>query len=211
MIKKSITLCFSMLIICVFLFTAFSLQSFRTDFTTGTPKVIHDFNLKNVDGKMVSLSDYKEAKGFIIIFTCNHCPFAKLYSKRMNDLHTRFSKLNVPLLAINSMDTLVYEEESFALMKQKAKKDKFNFPYLQDETQEIGQAFGAEHTPMAFVIWKVNNEWVIQYKGAIDDNGMHAKQAKPFIANAVNDLIAHKEVSEPMIQSFGCRIFYRKK
>jgi peroxiredoxin len=211
MIKKTITSSFSILIFCSFFFTAFSLQSFRADSTTDATKVIHDFHLKNVDGKMVSLSDYKEAKGFIIIFTCNHCPFAKLYSKRMNDLYTRFSKLNVPLLAINSMDTLVYEEESFALMIQKAKKDKFKFPYLQDNTQEIGQAFGAEHTPMAFVIWKVNNEWVRQYKGAIDDNGMHAKQAKPFIANAVNDLIADKKVSEPLTQSFGCRIFYRKK
>ncbi|MEN9339334.1 MAG: hypothetical protein RIQ62_646 [Bacteroidota bacterium] len=211
MIKKTITSSFSILIFCAFLFTAFSLQSFRADSTTDATKIIHDFHLKNVDGKMVSLSDYKEAKGFIIIFTCNHCPFAKLYSKRMNDLHSRFSKLNVPLLAINSMDTLVYEEESYALMIQKVKKDKFKFPYLQDDTQEIGQAFGAEHTPMAFVIWKVNNEWVIQYKGAIDDNGMHAKQAKPFIANAVNELIADKKVSEPLTQSFGCRIFYRRK
>lgn len=173
--------------------------------------VIPDFNLRNVNGKFVSTKDYTNAKGFIIIFTCNHCPFAKLYSKRMNDLSNKYAKLNVPLIAINSMDTLLYEDETFPLMQKKAMKDKFNFPYVQDATQEVGKQFGAEHTPMAFVIWKENNGYVIKYKGAIDDNGEHPTLAKPYIANAVNELLNNKKVSLPISESFGCRIFYRKK
>ena len=102
---------------------------------------IYDFRLNNIDNSFVSLNSFKEAKGFIIIFTCNHCPFAKLYSKRLNALNKKYKKLGVPLIAINSMDSLVYKEESFELMKTKPKKDKFNFYYLQDGAQtEIGRA-----------------------------------------------------------------------
>ena len=171
---------------------------------------IKDFSLKNTDGKMVSLSDFKNAKGFMVVFTCNHCPFAKLYSKRFNDLNIKYKALGVPFLAINSMDTLVYEEESFELMKQKASNDNFNFPYLYDCMQTVGKNFKAEHTPHAFVIWKENNKWIIKYSGAIDDNGEHPELAKPFIANAVDDLLNNKPVTMPETQSFGCAIFYRK-
>ena len=174
-------------------------------------KTIQDFALQNVNGQIVSTKDYKNAKGFIVIFTCNHCPFAKLYTQRMNDLNTKFSKLNMPLLAINSMDTLVYEDETFAFMKQKAKIDKFNFPYLQDATQSIGRIFQAEHTPMDYVIWKEKKEWIVKYKGSIDNNGEHPNLAKPYLSNAVNELLANKEVALKQSESFGCRIFYRKK
>lgn len=172
--------------------------------------VIPDFTLRNVDGRMISSVDYNNAKGFIVIFTCNHCPFAKLYSKRMNDLNGKYSKLNIPLIAINSMDSLIYADESFNNMQLKAKIDSFQFFYLQDATQIVGKQFKAEHTPTAYVIWKENNLWKIKYKGAIDDNGENPELAKPFISNAVDELLQNKTVSEPETESFGCRIFYRK-
>lgn len=184
------------------LLTAFGFAGNRT---------IHDFILPNANGASFSTLDQKTAKGFIVIFTCNHCPFAKLYSKRMNALNSEFSKLQVPLIAINSMDTLVYEDETFALMRAKAQQDSFNFPYLQDATQQIGRQFGAAHTPMAFVIWKTENGWMIRYKGAIDDNGENPELATPLVANAVKELLQYKKVTLPESQSFGCRIFYRKK
>jgi peroxiredoxin len=174
-------------------------------------KVIQDFTLRNTNGKWVSTRDYKDAKGFIVIFTCNHCPFAKLYTKRMNELNTKFSKLNVPLIAINSMDTLVYEDETFEMMQEKAKHDKFNFPYLQDANQQIGLKFGAEHTPMAYLIWKEKGQWIVKYKGAIDDNGEKPALATSYIVNATNELLLNKEVTLPVTQSFGCRIIYRNK
>jgi len=87
----------------VFLFI--SICSFKGDeeLKSRLGSTISDFNLRNVNGKMISLHDYKNAKGFIVVFTCNHCPFAKLYTKRYNNLNTIFSKLNVPLIAINSV------------------------------------------------------------------------------------------------------------
>ena len=181
----------------------------------GTPPSVFgsqivDFSLKNVDNAAVSLSQFKDAKGFIVVFTCNHCPFAKLYSERYNDLNKKYKPLGVPLIAINSMDSLVYEEESFEGMQEKARNEKFNFPYLQDGNQCVGKNFNAEHTPQAYVIWKENGNWVVKYSGSVDDNGEHPKHATPFIANAVNDLLKNQPVSKPVTESFGCRIFYRK-
>ena len=124
-----------------------------TSFIGPNEKQVFNFTLRNINGKNVCTQDYNNAKGFIIVFTCNHCPFAKLYTNRLNDLNTKYSNLNVPLLAVNSMDTLLYEDETFELMQQKANKEKFNFPYLQDVTQSVGKQFNAKNTPMAFVIW----------------------------------------------------------
>lgn len=173
-------------------------------------KKINNFSLKNIDNKIISLNNFKNEKGLIIIFTCNHCPFAKLYTKRLNDLNTKYKALGVPLLAINSMDTLVYEEETFELMQQRAKLEKYNFPYLYDSKQTIGKDFIANHTPHSFVIWKENNNWIIKYSGAIDDNGEHPELATSFIGNAVEDLLNNKPVAKPETESFGCKIFYRK-
>ena len=170
---------------------------------------VNDFSLRNIDNKNISLNDFKNAKGFIIVFTCNHCPFAKLYSERFNALNSKYKSLGVPLLAINSMDTATYDDECFILMQQKASSAKFNFPYLHDALQTVGKSFSAEHTPHAFVIWKEKNNWIIKYSGAIDDNGEHPELATPYIANAVEELLQNKPVSKTETQSFGCKIFYR--
>lgn len=194
----------------VSLLLVFTLSFAVTGFRSEIGMVVPDFSLRNYDGKIVSTTDFKNAKGFIVTFSCNHCPFAKLYSKRMNALNTKYSALNVPLLVINSMDTLLYKDEDLSYMKLKAQTDSFNFPYLQDASQSVGKLFKAEHTPTAYVIWKENNRWVVKYKGSIDDNGENPQIAKPFISNCVNELLEGKNVSTSKTESFGCRIFYRK-
>ena len=175
----------------------------------GPSKTIQDFSLKNVDNKTISTKAFPDAKGFIVVFICNECPFAKLYSKRLNELSTKYKALDVPLLAINSMDTLVYEDESFKDMQLKAKNDKFKFPYLHDVDQLVAKKFNAEHTPSAFIIWKEQNRWVIKYKGAIDDNGQKPSIATPYVANNVDALLKNLPVILNETLSFGCRIFYR--
>lgn len=172
-------------------------------------KTIQDFSLKNVDNKTISTKAFPDAKGFIVVFICNECPFAKLYSKRLNELSTKYKALDVPLLAINSMDTLVYEDESFKDMQLKAKNDIFKFPYLHDVDQLVAKNFNAEHTPSAFIIWKEQNRWVIKYKGAIDDNGQKPSIATPYVANNVDALLKNLPVILNETLSFGCRIFYR--
>lgn len=172
-------------------------------------KPITDFSLLNTNDSIFKLSQNKSIKGYIVIFTCNHCPFAQLYSARLNELNKRFKPLGVPLIAINSMDSLIYDEENFDQMKQKVVNSGFSFPYLWDREQQVGQQFGATHTPQAFVIWKEGDLWHIKYKGLIDDNGEQPEKAKPFVANAVDELLQNKPVSDPFTQSFGCKIFYR--
>jgi peroxiredoxin len=191
----------------------FCLLGFKADKnkpTSDIGKKINSFSLRNVDNTIVSLADFSNAKGFVIVFTCNHCPFAKLYSDRLNALNDKYKSVGVPLIAINSMDTVLYEEESFELMQEKAVADKFSFPYLHDANQAVGKNFNAGHTPQSYIIWKVDNEWVIKYSGPIDNNGEHPQTAIPYLANAINDLLQNKPIPRPEMPSVGCRIFYRK-
>ncbi len=174
-------------------------------------KVIPDFSLRNVDQLIFSTNNNPNVKGYMVVFTCNHCPFAKLYTKRLNELNKKYNVLNVPLIAINSMDSLIYADESFANMQSKAKTDSFQFPYLHDTEQQVAKYFNAKHTPTAYVIWKEENKWIIKYSGAIDDNGENPNIAKPVLANAVDDLLSGTKVKEPKTESFGCAIFYRKE
>lgn len=173
---------------------------------------IANFKLKSATtNKWVSLSDYKKAKGFVIVFLSNKCPMAKFYSQRLNQMNDKYKKLGIPVLAINSMDTLAYADESFSKMQKKAKNDAFTFPYLQDKNQTIVKQFKAENTPQAFVVWKDKNEkLIIQYKGAIDDNAGEPEKAQHhYLTDAVDELLNGKKVSVSVSESFGCRIFIR--
>ncbi len=179
-------------------------------FGPGQNKTVPDFSLRDVSGKYISLKDYPQAKGFMVVFICNHCPFAKLYIKRLNDLNTKYSGLNVPLLAIDPMDSLTYEDETFAHMQQRAKAEGFNFPYLSDGTETAARSFNARRTPDAFVIWKENNQWVIKYQGAIDDNGSEPDSVHDtYLSTAVDELLAGAPVKEPSTISIGCYIHYK--
>ena len=175
-------------------------------------QLVNDFSLMNIDGNKVSLANYKDAKGFIIVFTCNHCPFAKLYPPRLNELNNRYEPLGVPLIAISSTDTMMYEEDTYPNMVTKAKEEQFNFPYLFDEMQTVAKNFKAQKTPHAFVIWKEKNSWVVKYNGAIDDNGMEPKQVtEPYVVNAVDALLSNKKILVTETKSIGCQIAFRKK
>lgn len=174
-------------------------------------KKVSDFKIKNANtNQWVSLSNYKNAKGFIIIFTCNKCPMAKFYSQRLNQMNDKYKKLGIPLLAINSMDTLVYAEESFKRMQNKVKSDQLNFPYLQDKKQIVGKNFNASVTPQAFLIWKQNNKFIVKYEGSIDDNAGDFQNVKNhFLTDAVDQLLKGNEVNIKKSEPFGCKIFYR--
>ena len=185
---------------------------FLLSFTNGkNAKTIADFTLLNVNGNLVSLKDYPNAKGFIIIFTCNHCPFAKLYPDRMNQLNERYKSFGIPLLAISSTDTLVYEEDNYSHMIEKSLKEKFNFPYLLDGDQKVAKDFGAQKTPHAFIIWREKDHFVVKYSGTIDDNGAEPDKVKnKYINKAVDALLAGKEVDVKETKSIGCQIHFRK-
>ena len=201
--KKS-ALLFGILSFC------FVLLSFAINPLPQIDKTIKNFKLKSTENKMVSLSNYKNAKGFIIVFTCNKCPMAKLYSERLNLMNLKFRPLGVYLLAINSMDTVAYKEESFKLMQKKVLKEKTTFPYLQDKKQVVAKQFKAINTPQAFVIWKSKSgKWVQKYEGVIDDSALEPKKGNNYFEKAVEELLQNKQISNPITESVGCRIFYR--
>lgn len=175
-----------------------------------TEKTIKNFSLKSTDNKVISLEKYKNAKGFIIVFTCNKCPMAKLYSERLNGLSAKYKSKEIYLMAINAMDTVAYKEESFKLMQKKVKIENLNFPYLQDKFQKVAKQFGATHTPQSFVIWKdFFGKWVIKYEGSIDDSALEPSKANHYLETAVDQLIQNKTVTNPYTKSVGCRIYYR--
>jgi peroxiredoxin len=201
--KKS-ALCFGILSLC------FTLLSFALRPLPEADKSIKNFKLKSTENKMVSLSDYKNAKGFIIVFTCNKCPMAKLYSERLNLMSLKFRTQGVYLLAVNSMDTVAYKEESFKLMQKKVLKEKTTFPYLQDKKQVVAKQFKAINTPQAFVIWKnKSGKWVQKYEGVIDNSALEPKKGNNYLEKAVEELLQNKPVSNSITESVGCRIFYR--
>jgi peroxiredoxin len=181
---------------------------------TNPPKEIKisNFKLKSATtNNWVSLSDFKNAKGFVVVFISNKCPMARFYSTRLNQINDKYKSSNVFVLAINSMDTLAYANESFSKMQTKAKTEKLNFPYLQDKKQNVAKQFKAENTPQAFVIWKDKwGKFAIKYQGAIDDNAGEPEKIKNhFLTDAVDQLLQGKKVVVATSQSFGCRIFYR--
>jgi len=174
-------------------------------------KLLTDFSLLNVDGNFVSLKDYPNAKGFMIVFTCNHCPFAKLYPERLNALNTKYKPLGIPLIAISSTDSILYEEDGYIQMVEKAKLEQFNFPYLSDNLQVVAKQYNAQKTPHAFIIWKEKKEWKIKYSGAIDDNGSEPEKVEnPYLSIAADQLLAGKKVSTPETKSIGCQVYFRK-
>lgn len=166
-----------------------------------------DFNLRNIDNKMVSLSDYKTAKGFIVIFTCNHCPYAKAYEDRIIELDKKFKPLGYPVIAINPNNPAVQKEDSFENMKIRAKEKGFTFPYVLDEGQKIYPQYGATKTPHVYVLEKVKSDLLVRYIGAIDNNHEDAAAAsKHYVSDAVDALLNGRKVQVETTKAIGCTI-----
>jgi peroxiredoxin len=192
-----------------FLYTFF-IGSFNPNPSTGYAigDTATDFNLKSVDGKIYSMSDYKDAKGFIVVFTCNHCPFAKKYEDRINDLAKKYKSKGYVLLAINPNDPELQPDDSFELMKLRAKEKGFVFPYLFDEGQKIFPQYGATKTPHVFLLDKNR---VVKYIGAIDDNVDSADEVKEkYLENAITAIEVGKTPSPETTKAIGCSIKAKK-
>ncbi len=170
-----------------------------------------DFNLKNVDGNYVSLSDYGDAKGFIVIFTCNHCPYSVAYEDRIIGLDKMYKEKGFPVIAINPNDPELYPTDSYENMKIRAKEKGFTFPYLFDEGQKIYPQYGATRTPHVFLLNKSQGDYIVEYIGAIDDNYADADAVrKPYLENAVDALLAGNNPDPDFTKAIGCTIKAKK-
>ena len=169
-----------------------------------------DFKLKNIDDKLFSLADQKDAKGFIVIFTCNHCPYAVKYEDRIVALNDKYAKLGYTVVAINPNDPIAYPDDNFANMKKRAISKSFTFPYLVDETQGIAKIYGASKTPHAFVLRREGTDLIVKYIGAIDDNTEDAAAVKEkYVELAIDALLAGKTVSITSTKAIGCGIKWK--
>jgi peroxiredoxin len=191
--------------------TALTAVAFRTATKPsgyGVGDTAQDFKLKNVDDSYVSLSAIPEAKGYIVVFTCNHCPYAKAYEQRIIELHKKYAPLGFPVVAINPNDKDVQPADSFDNMKKRAKEKSYPFHYLYDETQEVAKAFGATRTPHVFIL---DQNKVVRYIGAIDDNSEDAASVREhYVGTAVDALLAGKEVATKETKAIGCGIKWKK-
>lgn len=163
-----------------------------------------DFNLKGVDGEMHSLKSIEDAKGYIVTFTCNHCPYSVMYEDRLIDIHNKYAKKGYPVIAINPNDPAAQPKDGFEEMKVRAEEKSFPFLYLFDDGQEIYPLYGATRTPHVFLL---DNEFTVQYIGAIDDNARDAGAVKnKYLENALEALENGKKPDPDFTKALGCSI-----
>lgn len=169
--------------------------------------VATDFSLKNVDNKMVSLKDLKNAKGYIVVFTCNHCPYAVAYEDRLLALDKKYKPKGYPVVAINPNNPTKQPADSFDKMKERAKEKGFTFPYLFDDGQKIYPQYGATRTPHVYILEKTNKGNIVKYIGAIDNNHQdESAVSKRYVEDAVEALLQGKDVPIKETKAIGCSI-----
>ncbi|MEZ5046640.1 MAG: thioredoxin family protein [Chitinophagaceae bacterium] len=201
------------LLISLTILSAFVWSSFAPATTSGYSinDEARDFKLKNVDGNFVSLADYKDAKGIIVVFTCNHCPFSVAYEDRIIALHKTYAAKGFPVVAINPNDPISYPSDSYENMQIRAKEKKFPFAYLIDETQDIAKTYGALKTPHVFILRKSGSKYIVSYIGAIDDNSDDEDAVKTkYAENALNDILAGREIGQATTKAIGCGVKWKK-
>ena len=166
-----------------------------------------DFSLENIDGKMVSLSDFKKAEGFIVVFTCNTCPYAVAYEDRIEALNQKYADKGFPVIAIMPNNTDVMPGDNMEAMRERAKSKGFSFPYLLDKGQQIYPQYGATKTPHIYLLQKTEKGNEVKYIGAIDDNYQDAEAVKvKYVEDAVDALLEGKAIKVTETKAIGCSI-----
>jgi peroxiredoxin len=179
----------------------------RAQLALGDAAPMADVKLKNVDDREVTLASLAGEKGTLVVFTCNQCPWAKLWEKRVSEIGNAALEAGLGVVAINSNDPAVNAGDGFAEMKKRAKALKLKFPYVVDATSDVARAFGATRTPEAFVF---GADGKLVYHGTVDDSPKDVAAIKNFwLRDAVNEVAAGKPVTTAETKAFGCTIKFR--
>jgi peroxiredoxin len=166
-----------------------------------------DFSLKNIDGEMVSMKHFEDARGIIVIFTCNHCPYSVLYEDRIIALDKKYKDKGFPVIAINPNDPVKQPEDSYPNMIERAEEKGFTFPYVIDAGQRITKVYGASRTPHVFLLEKVDADYIVRYIGAIDDNSKSPENVEEkFVENAIEALLNGNTPDPDFTKAIGCTI-----
>jgi hypothetical protein len=165
--------------------------------------------MKNVDGKETSIAGAKRAKGTLVVFSCNACPWAKAWESRIVALGNASLKRGVGVIVINSNDPSVNDLDGYDVMKERAKQRKMQFPYVVDATSDVARAFGATRTPEAYLF---GADGKLVYHGTIDDNAHEPDKVESrYLQDAVDAVVAGKTVSTQETKALGCSIKFRSK
>lgn len=171
-----------------------------------------DFKLKNVDGKEVSFASFPKAKGYIVVFTCNTCPYAIGYEQRIIDLDNKFRPQGYPVIAINPNDPEASNADTYEKMQELAKSKKYPFPYLFDAGQKITDQYGAKRTPHLFIVSKTAKGNVVEYVGAIDNDpeGNNAQKTK-YAEDVIAALKNNQKPAITQTKEIGCTVKRKAK
>jgi cytochrome oxidase Cu insertion factor (SCO1/SenC/PrrC family) len=165
--------------------------------------------LEDVNGRQLSLAQTAGPKGTLVIFSCNHCPWVKAWEERLVTIGNTYDKRGVGVIAVSSNDTKVYPEDDLPQMKERALAKNYQFPYALDVTSAVGRAFGATHTPEAFLFDASGH---LIYHGAIDDNARDpAKVTHEYLRDALDALLAGKKPPVQETKALGCSIVLRSQ
>ena len=159
-------------------------------------------DLMGADGRRHSLKDFDKPI-LVVIFSCNHCPYVQAYEERMVSIARDHMASGVQIVAINSNDAKAHPEDDYKYMVERAKSRGFNFPYLRDEDQSVATAYGAVCTPHVFIFDK---ERRLRYQGRIDDSKDARLVSSHDLTNALDDILAGRDVRTPRTRPFGCSI-----
>lgn len=171
----------------------------------GTPAP--PFSLPGTDGKTWSLEEFKDRKALVVVFTCNHCPYANAWEGRLLDIQRDYGPKGVGVVAINPNDERQYPQDSMAEMVKRAKAMNYTFPYLRDESQAMARAYGAQVTPHILVFDAGRK---LRYQGRVDDNHENPKKVKVHdLRNALDALLAGKPVPAPETPAQGCSVKWK--
>ena len=182
----------------------FGMRDYKTGYEVGD--IATDFSLKDVSGNQVSLSQFNDAKGFILVFMCNTCPFSIANEERILALDKKYKSVGFPVIGINPNNPVVSPGDSFEAMQQRAKEKNFTFPYLFDEGQQVYPQYGATKTPHVFIL-KKENGLVVKYMGAIDDSVRDSETVtEKYVENAINSLLSDEDIKTTSTKAIGCSI-----
>ncbi len=168
-----------------------------------------DFSLPATDGRTYSLSSWQDKQGLLIVFTCNHCPYAKAAWPLLIDLYHQFGR-DIAFAAINPNDAESYPEDSFSAMQEKAAEWQIPFPYLRDESQEVARAYQAQCTPDVYLFKNDQGQFKLFYHGRINDNWQNPAKVKE--KNLEQALLRLVQGGEPPVEqppSMGCSIKWK--
>lgn len=169
-----------------------------------------EFDLPGVDGRSYSLESFKDSRALVVVFMCNHCPYVVAVQDRINAIAREYDPKGVALIGINSNDPIRYPEDDFDSMKKRASEQGYVFPYVQDLSQSVARAYGAVCTPDPFVYERVGSEFLLRYRGRIDDNWKDEKQVKNReLAAALDAILSGAPVDPRSNSAMGCSIKWR--